>query len=395
MTDEPRALDGLRVLDLSRLLPGPYATMVLRDLGASVDKVEEPRGGDYMRAFPPHVGGMNATFVGLNRGKRSLSLDLKKDEGREAFLRLVAHYDVVVESFRPGVMERLGLGYSVLQQKNPRLVYCAITGYGQDGPLSQRAGHDLNYLARAGVLGITGPGDGPPQVHGVQIADVGGGSLYAVVGILAALTARESTGKGRFVDVSMCEGSMAMALYGLTSHFGGLPLPRGEGILMGGIAPYRTYRTKDGGAVALAALEPKFWRSFCKIAGLEASMEALAPGPHQEGWIKKVAAAIAEKTRDEWAELAAAADCCLEPVLTPDEALADPQHHHRGSFVDAPAGGRVVSTPVALAGGGRKSEGPAPGPAPDHGADGRAILREAGFTPAECDVLAAAGATDS
>lgn len=391
MTDGPHALEGLRVLDLSRLLPGPYATMVLRDLGASVDKVEEPRGGDYMRAMPPHIGGMNATFIALNRGKRSICLDLKNEAGRDAFLRLIAGYDVVVESFRPGVMKRLGLDYEVLREHNPRLIYCAITGYGQEGPLSQRAGHDLNYLARAGVLGITGPAGGPPQVHGAQIADVGGGALYAVIGILAALTARGITGRGRFVDVSMCEGSMALAVYGLTSHFGGLPLPAGEGMLMGGIAPYGTYLTKDGGAVALAALEPKFWRSFCDIAGLEPAMEALAPGPHQEVWRERVAAAIAEKTRDEWAALAAAADCCLEPVLTPDELLRDPQHRHRGSLVDAPAGDRSVPAPCTLAEGDAQHQEQ---PAPDHGAHSRAILEEAGFTGRECAALAAAGATE-
>ncbi len=348
--------------------------MVLADLGAQVDKVEDLRGGDYMRAMPPHVDGMNATFVALNRGKRSLALDLKTGEGRDAFLRLVAHYDVVIESFRPGVMARLGLGYETLREKNPRLVYCAITGYGQDGPLEARAGHDINYLARAGVLGLTGPEGGPPQVHGVQIADVGGGALYAVIGVLSALMARKSTGEGRFVDVSMCEGSMAMAIYGLTSHFGGLALPAGAGILMGGIAPYGTYRTKDGGAVSLGALEPKFWKAFCTEAGLEPGMDALVPGPHQTEWKRKVAEAVAQKTRDEWAEISARADCCLEPVLLPDELLEDPQHQAREVFVSA---GKlsVPKTPIAAE--------PARGPAPAHGGQSDEILAETGFTQEE------------
>jgi crotonobetainyl-CoA:carnitine CoA-transferase CaiB-like acyl-CoA transferase len=351
--------------------------MILADLGAKVDKVEDLRGGDYMRAMPPHVGGMNATFVALNRGKRSLGLDLKKDEGRAAFLRLVEGYDVLLESFRPGVMARLGLGYDeVLRARNPKLVYCAITGYGQDGPLSDRAGHDLNYLARAGALGITGPQEGPPQVHGIQIADIGGGAHYAVIGILAALAARGVSGEGRFVDVSMCEGSMAMALYGLTSHFGGLALPAGAGMLMGGLAPYGTYRTKDGGSVALGALEPKFWKRFCHEAGLECGMDALVPGPHQHDWKQKVADAIATKTRGEWAEVGARADCCLEPVLTPDELLSDPQHEARGIFI---ASGddrmRVPRTPIA-----RPTEGLR---APEHGAQTEEILKDNGFSPQE------------
>jgi len=386
VTADTKPLGGLRVLDLSRLLPGPYATMVLADLGATVDKVEDLRGGDYMRAMPPHVGGMNATFVALNRGKRSLALDLKKDEGRAAFLRLIENYDVLVESFRPGVMARLGLEYAVLREKNPRLVYCAITGYGQDGPLKDRAGHDINYLARAGVLGVTGPEGGPPEVHGVQIADIGGGALYGVIGILAALAAREQTGVGRLVDVSMCEGSMAMALYGLTSHFGGLALPPGAGMLMGGIAPYGTYTTKDGGAVALGALEPKFWKAFCRAAGLEAGMDALLPGPHQAAWKEKVAAAIADKTRDEWAAIAAEADCCLEPVLMPDELADDPQHAARGIFIETDQGQMPVPrTPIAEEG--------ATGEAPQHGGETEEILKESGFLPAEIAKLREVGAT--
>lgn len=385
---ERRALEGICVLDLTRLLPGAFATQVLADLGARVDKVEDPGGGDYMRMMPPAVGGMNATFHALNRGKRSLVLDLKKPEGRDALLRLLSGYDVLVESFRPGVMARLGLGWETLSEANPRLIACAITGYGQTGPLASRAGHDLNYLARAGVLGLTGPEDGPPQISGVQIADMGGGGLYAVVGILAALEARHTTGRGRFVDVAMCEGALTFATYGITSQLGGMALPRGAGVLMGGIAPYSTYATKDGKAVSLAALEPKFWTRFCNAVGLEPDMSALAPGPHQAEWKRRVAEKIAARTRDEWAAFAETTDCCLEPVLAPEELVADPHHRARGVFLRGEATGELPlpRTPIA-------DPPPDPAPAPRQGEHGEAILAEAGFSSDEIAALREAGAT--
>lgn len=385
---EVMALDGIRVLDLSRLLPGPFATQVLADLGARVDKVEDPTGGDYLRMMPPQAGGMNATFHALNRGKRSIVLDLKKAEGRDALLRLVTRYDVLVESFRPGVMDRLGLGWERLSEANPRLIGCAITGYGQTGPLARRAGHDINYVSRSGVLGVTGPEDGPPQAPGVQIADIGG-ALFGVVGVLAALQERHRTGRGRLVDVSLSESSLAFAVYGLTAQLGGLPTPRGAGPLMGGIAPYDTYRTKDGGAVSLGALEPKFWNAFCQAVGLEADMAALAPGPHQAEWKRRIAEKIAERTRDEWAEVGERTDCCLEPVLTPEELASDPQHAARGVFVQGPGGLPLPRTPGVPSGAGSA----AAEPAPQQGEHGEPILREAGFTDAEIAALRAAGAT--
>ncbi len=202
-------LSGLKVLDLSRLLPGPYATLVLADLGATVDKVEDPHGGDYIRQMPPLRDDESALYYGLNRNKRSLTLDLKSPEGREALKRLARSYDVLVESFRPGVMDKLGVGWSVLHEENPRLIYCAISGYGQTGPDRLKAGHDINYAARAGVLAYGGEAGGAPAFPGVQLGDIGGGSLFALVGILAALHERERTGQGRFVDVSMTDGAMA------------------------------------------------------------------------------------------------------------------------------------------------------------------------------------------
>lgn len=377
-------LAGLKVLDLSRLLPGPFATMVLAQLGAQVDKIEDPSGGDYLRLMPPQVGGMNAVFHALNRGKRSVVLDLKRPEARAALLRLAVGYDVLVESFRPGVLDRLGLGYDQLREKNPRLVYCAITGYGQTGPLAQRAGHDLDYLARAGVLGLTGPEGGPPQVPGVQVADVGGGALFAVAGILAALTARAVSGEGRFVDVSMCEGALTFGLLGLMSRYGGMGKLAGADVLGGGIAAYNTYRTKDGKAVALAALEPKFWGAFCSGVGLPFDLQALAPGPHQPACKRKVAELIGARTRDEWASFAAGHDCCLEPVLEPDELPGDAQHAARKVFTTAtladgatlPMARTPLAAPMANA-----------QPAPRHGEHTREVLAEAGLSADELSAL--------
>jgi crotonobetainyl-CoA:carnitine CoA-transferase CaiB-like acyl-CoA transferase len=388
MSQNEKPLAGVKVLDLSRLLPAPFATMVLADLGAQVDKVEDPKGGDFARVTPPHAAdGMGVMFHWINRGKRSLILDLKEPAGREAFLRLLPSYDVLVEGNRPGVMERLGLGYDTLREAHPGLVYCAVTGYGQDGPLRDRAGHDLNYIGRAGVLGMSGPEDGAPQTPGVQMGDVGGG-LFAVVGILAALAGRKETGVGRFVDISMTEAALSLGLFGFASHFGGFPAEAGKGALMGAIAPYHTYRTKDGGAVSLGALEPKFWSSFCKGVGLPEDPMAQVPGPHQVEWKAKVAAVIAARTKAEWAAFNEAHDCCLEPILTPEEALADAQHAARGVWVErvTPGGAKVrmARTPVADA---------AEGPAPKQGEHTDAILAEHGFSKDEIAALRAARGT--
>lgn len=376
-----QSLKGVRVLDLSRLLPGPFASMILADLGAQVDKLEDPKGGDYLRVMPPRAeSGMSAVFHDLNRGKRSLVLDLKKDEGRGALLQLIEGYDVLLESFRPGVMDRLGVGYDTLKQANPGLVYCAISGYGQNGPARDRAGHDLNYLARAGVLGFTGPAGGPPQPPGVQLADIGGGGLYAVIGILAALQERARTGKGRFVDIAMCEGALTFALFGFGGRLG-VPDPgRGNDVLTGGIAPYRTYVTKDGHAMALAALEPKFWITFCNAAGIKADLSALSPGSHQAALQQNLTELFASKTRAEWITFADEHDCCLEPVLTPDETMADEHHAVRGVFTKD-AGFLRTRTPVAPA---------SDGPAPTQGEHSEEILREAGI---DVQALRDAGAT--
>jgi crotonobetainyl-CoA:carnitine CoA-transferase CaiB-like acyl-CoA transferase len=302
------ALAGIRVLDLTRLLPGGFCTLLLADFGADVIKVEDMGAGDYARADPD-------SFAALNRGKRSIQLDLKSVAGREAFLRLARDADVVIESFRPGVMDRLGVGWDVLREVNERLVYCAITGYGQDGPLAARAGHDLNYLARTGVLALSG--DEVPVQASVQIADVAGGALMAAFGILAALR----SGQGQFVDISMADGALSLlAMPAAQLLRGGAAPRRGELVLGGRLLCYRPYRCADGW-ISIGALEPKFWVAFCR--GVEhpdlVAHQFDAPGSAAHA---EVEAICLQRTRAEWDAFNAEHDCCVEPVLELEEALA-------------------------------------------------------------------------
>src|SRR6202162_348767 len=262
-------LSGIRILDLSRLLPGAYASQMLADFGADVIKIEEPGSGDYGRFMPPHgAGGMSLYFLAMNRNKRSMTLNLKKDEGRTIFQRLARQADVILESFRPGVMERLGLGYEQLKEINPRIVYCAISGYGQDGPYRLRAGHDLNYAGYAGLLHYNRGARGEPAMPPTQLGDLAGGSFMAAIGILTALVGREQSGAGRMVDVSMTEGVMALLPFTDIAYLntGEAPIPV-RSALDGGLPCYNIYETQDGKYVTLAALEYKFWHTFCTRTG--------------------------------------------------------------------------------------------------------------------------------
>jgi alpha-methylacyl-CoA racemase len=386
-TEPPRPLAGVAVLDLSRLLPGPFASLVLSDLGARVDKIEDTGPGDYLRMAPPLVGDTSAIFLALNRNKRSACLDLKNERARDVFLKLIERYDVLLEQFRPGVLERLGLGHPVLLEKNPRLVVCALTGYGQEGPLSARAGHDLNYLARSGVLGMQGPPDAPPQVPAFQLADVGGG-LWSALGILAALHARARTGRGGVVDVAMVEASMGFASYGLGLILAGHTPARGAEALSGGLALYGTYETKDGRYVALGALEPKFWTAFCAGVGMEADMGAFFVGPHQAALKHKLRDVFRSRTRDDWEAFGRDHDCCLEPVLEPAELRKDVHLRARGVFfdIDSPWG-RIAQVRTPLT-----APGVRHAPPPRQGEHTDAILREAGVDEATIAALRAEGA---
>ena len=324
-----KPLDGVRVLDLSRLLPGPFCTLVLSELGADVVKVEDTGGGDYLRLIPPLDHGMGGAFYALNRGKRSVSINLKQDQGRDLLLRMLPEYQVVVESFRPGVLDRLGLGYDQLCAANPEVVLCSITGYGQDGPLRDRAGHDIDYLALSGVLAAGGQDGGDPALPGVQMADVAGGAMWAAIRILAAL----HSGKGAHLDVSMTEGVMSLLLPWLGDFaFSGKPLRRGQWTLNGGAARYNTYPTSDGRHLAVGSLEPKFWISLCAALGIPGDMDE---DPERQRQMKeKLGQRLGEQTLEQWSQKLPAADACVEPVLEMDELAHHPQHQHRGMFYD-------------------------------------------------------------
>ena len=380
------ALAGVRVLDMTRLLPGGFCSLLLADLGADVVKVEDTGMGDYVRWAPPYygeddrqqLGTRSALYLSLNRGKRSVRIDLKSEGGREAFLALVHDADVVLESFRPGVLDRLGVGYERLREVNPGIVYCAITGYGQDGPNTARAGHDTNYLALNGLLGLTGHAGGPPVQSGGQIADIGGGALMATFGVLAALHERHGSGEGQLVDVSMTDGSLSW-LAMVAAQFmreGDVPR-RGVGSLNGGIACYMPYECADGW-VSCGALEPKFWRAFCEGAGREDLVEHQFAAPGSEGH-REVAAVFRGRTKAEWRGFNDEHDCCIEPVLDLDEALDSELVRAREMVVevDQPEIGpvRLLGHPVKMS----RTPADPTRPAPALGEHTEEVLAEAGL----------------
>jgi crotonobetainyl-CoA:carnitine CoA-transferase CaiB-like acyl-CoA transferase len=319
-----RPLDGLVVLDLSRLLPGAAATMQLANFGAQVIKIEEPERGDYGRWRPPYLDGEGAVFRMVNRGKQSVALDLKSDGGRQALLKLAASADVLVESFRPGTMQRLDLGYETLHAHNERLIYVSITGYGQDGPWAGMAGHDINYLALGGALDLNGAAGGPPAIPGIQIADLAGGAMQAVTGVLLALAARAKTGRGQAVDVSMLDGVawMLPVELGFYAATGQTPT-RGDGVLTGRYACYRVYQTADGRWIAVGALEPKFWQALCRALGCEQLIAGqFEEGPRREEIIAELARIFHTRTAGEWFERLQPADVCVTPVRNVAEVAA-------------------------------------------------------------------------
>ena len=391
------ALGDVKVLDLSRLLPGGFCSLLLADFGADVLKVEDTGMGDYVRwAIPRYEGAdpsaASAYFLALNRGKRSIRINLKSEEGREVLLRLVREYDVVLESFRPGVLDRLGVGYERMKEENPRLVYCAITGYGQDGPYRDRSGHDMNYLGLVGLLGLTGDADGPPVQAAGQIADLGGGALMAAFGILVALRERDSSGEGQLVDVSMADGSLSWLAMVAAKYFAERVAPkRGELELAGSLVCYRPYACADG-YVTLGALEPKFWQAWCRGIEREDLIEKQfeRPGSDAHAEVERI---FLERTRAEWQEFASDHDCCLEPVLDLDEALDSDLVRAREMVVELDQPGvdepvRLLAAPVKM------SRTPAatnvPGPA--LGEHTQAVLSGLGYSDDDIAALTDAGA---
>lgn len=350
------SLTRIRVLDLTRLLPGAFCTKLLADMAADVIKVEEPRAGDYMRWTPPLVDGQSALFEALNRNKRSIALDLKTSRGREALLRLVDTADVLVEGNRPGVMDRLGLGWKVLHERNPRLVMCSITGYGQDGPFASRAGHDINYVAIAGALGLNGEPDGPPVPLSVQVADIGGGGMQAAVSILGALVAVQRGEEGRWIDTSMTDGAVSWLALAFAARAHGEVVARGDQRLAGRYACYRVYACKDGRHYSVGALEPKFWKALCGALGRPDLVERqFSEDRDVQLEVERI---FASRTRDEWERILSPLDACCEPVLDLDEVASHPQVAAR----------RSLQPPVGR-------------PAPGLGEHTAEVLREAGMEP--------------
>ena len=377
-------LSSVRVLDLTRLLPGPVCTLYLADLGADVIKVEDTGAGDYARTLDAPPGEASAFYRAINRNKRSLALDLKNARGRAAFLALARNADVVVESFRPGVVAALGVDHPAVAAVNPRIVYCSLSGYGQSGPRAQMAGHDINYLGYAGVLDQIGARGGPPALSNLQIADLLGGAASAAIAILAALVGAGRQARGHHIDVAMADASLAHNIFPLAALAQrGAVAQRGDDLLTGGVPCYGVYPTRDGRFLAVGALEAKFWRALCAALDREDLVAGqLARGEEgvrvrrelEEVFLRQPLAAWIERFRD--------VDCCVTPVLTLDEALADAQFVARGMSFVAVDGSRQLAPPFKLGDAfAVRRLAPAQG---EHSVD---VLREAGLDDAAIERL--------
>lgn len=390
------ALQDLKVLDLSRLLPGGLCTQILADLGADVVKVEAPPAGDYVRSRAPFHDGEDQTtssvaFVGLNRNKRSILLDLKHPSGPETLLRLISKSDVVLESFRPGVLDRLSVGFERMREVNPSVILCSITGWGQSGQNSLVAGHDINYLAGVGLLSPTGSISDPPIISGFQAADAAGG-LFAVVSILAAIHERSQSGLGQHVDVPMAFAAMSLAAMSVASTLlTGAAVPRQEGLLTGGVVCYQAYRCQDGW-IALGALEEKFWRTWCvgvdRVDLLESRYAPTGSSVHDD-----VTNIFLARSKEQWREFAASHDCCMTVVSGLDEALKSKVVAEAGILHSVTQPGVVnpfiaFGQPFSMS---RTPANPHRLPAPTLGAHTREVLLWSGLTSAEVDGLLESG----
>jgi crotonobetainyl-CoA:carnitine CoA-transferase CaiB-like acyl-CoA transferase len=369
-------LQNLKLLDLSRQLPGPFCSTMLADLGMET----------LMISNPTDPFGSGIPFMARN--KRSMKLNLKTAAGREVLLRLVDQADVLLEGFRPGVMKRLGLDYATLAARNPRLIYCAISGYGQDGPYRDRVGHDVNYLGFAGVLGFIGHSDGAPVIPGVQIADIGAGALMAVIGILCAVIARQQTGRGQMVDISMLDGAALWNVYPVLLHLLGETPQRGRTQLTGYNACYAVYETKDHRYVTVGAYEGHFWATLCNSLGHPEFIERQwVQGDERQHILETFRAIFRTKTQAEWLAELGERDICFGPVNDVGQMLADPQLRHRGMVVDQPNGQPTLGNPVHL------SETPPSlrTPPPLFGEHTETVLHELGFDAAGIERLRADG----
>lgn len=378
-------LKHLKMLDLSRLLPGPYCSLLLADLGMEVLKIEDPELGDYMRRMGPVQKKDSAYFLALNRNKKSMILNLKAKEGKEIFYKLIDTYDILLEGFRPGVMDRLGIGYQELKRRNPRVIFCSLSGYGQDGPYKERSGHDINYIGLGGILELTGSGGGDPIIPGTQIADIGGGGMMAAIAILAAIVHREKTGEGQYLDVAMHDGVISWLSIHAGRYFMDKELPkRGEMHLSGRYACYQVYQTKDGRHISLGALEPKFWKNFCEAIGRKSLiLKQFIEGEERVHIIEEIRELFKTKTQREWIEFFKNEDACLEPILTLEEVFQHPHVLHRKMVMEYehPVEGKVrqVGNPI------KASRYPFEirTPSPSWGEHTMEVLKEVGYSEEE------------
>ncbi len=387
-----KPLEKITVLDLTRLLPGAVATMMLGDFGAEIIKIEEPGVGDPARHSRAGIfkkdGQPGAYFLATNRNKRSIAINLKQPAGREIFLKLAAKADVVIEGFRPGVMERLGIGYETLKAINPRLIYCSLSGYGQDGPYRNKAGHDINYISTAGLLGVNGAKGGAPAIPGFQIADLAGGSLHSVIGILLALQARQQTGEGQMVDISMTDCSLSLMYIPFAAYLANGAQPqRGAEGLCGRYACYQLYETRDDRYLALGALEAKFWQNACRVLDREDLIASQFSDDHQQEAIDALKEIFRTRTAEEWLATFEGVDTCITLVKDIAEMIADPQIRERGLIaeIEYSPGERLkqIAPVIKLS----ATPGEMKTPPPELGQHTRELLANLGYSEEQIEAL--------
>jgi len=386
-------LQGVKILDLARLLPGNFCTLLLADYGADVLKIEDTDRGDYGRWSSPLVRTQSAYFLGLNRNKRSMKLNLKTEKGRAIFMQLAERNDVILEGFRPGVVSRLGIGYDAVRKVNPGIIYCSLSGFGQDGPYRNKVGHDINYIGIGGILGITGQRDGAPTIPAIQIADIGGGGMMAALGILMSLVHQRKTGRGQYIDISMLDGVVSWLSMFASRYFVDGEIPRrGEMMLNGQFPCYRVYRTKDDKHITIGALEAKFWEDLCHALEREDLIpRQYATGPQGDEAISQLEEIFLTRTRDEWVNFLENFEICHGPVNDFQETFSDPQVVHRGMVleVDHPTEGKIkqVGFPIKFS----ENPGRIRLPTPGYGEHTREVLESLGYTQVDIDSLEKSG----
>ena len=385
-------LSNITLLDLCMLLPGPFCSMIMADFGARVIKIERLGSGDPMRDYLPRYPLYSGNFAILNRNKESMTLNLRSEEGKSVFRKLVERSDVLIEGFRPGVMDRLGLGYEDLSKINRGLIYCSISGFGQESPYRNVAGHDINYIGLNGILDLTGKKDGPPTLPGILVADIGGGAYPALIGILLALIARNAMGRGQFIDISMMDCSFLWLYYAAGTYFiSGEAPSRGGELTNGGLARYQIYATKDGYYLAVGALEDHFWHNLCDLLGIDDRRIRLHDRENSDLAIKVLAEKFRSKTCQEWSEAFRAADVCCNVIRDFAQAASDPHFQLRGliQHISGPDGKpqTVLGNPIKM------SDTPPEirQAAPILGQDNQKILMELGYSAAECQALSEKG----